>query len=54
MVGLPYPNLKSPELEEKMKYLDKAVVRHTHMHTHTGTHTHHTTDLGTHAHALKQ
>nr|QZX63218.1 DEAD/H-box helicase 11 [Halisarca dujardinii] len=26
MVGLPYPNLHSPELEEKMKYLDKTVA----------------------------
>jgi Rad3-related DNA helicase len=26
MVGLPYPNVKSPELEEKMRYLDKTVV----------------------------
>jgi chromosome transmission fidelity protein 1 len=25
MVGLPYPNVKSPELEEKMRYLDKTV-----------------------------
>ena len=35
MVGLPYPNMKSAELEEKMKYLDKAVVRHPPTHTHT-------------------
>ena len=26
MVGLPYPNLKSPELVEKMEYLNKTQV----------------------------
>ncbi|XP_029768682.1 ATP-dependent DNA helicase DDX11 isoform X1 [Terrapene carolina triunguis] len=26
MVGLPYPNIKSPELQEKMAYLDKTMV----------------------------
>ena len=25
MIGLPYPNLYSPELKEKMKYLDRTV-----------------------------
>ena len=40
MVGLPYPNMKSAELEEKMKYLDKAVVRHPHTHSPTHPHTH--------------
>lgn len=28
MVGMPYPNIKSPELQEKMTYLDKHMVRH--------------------------
>ena len=27
MVGLPYPNLKSPELKEKMDYLNANMVR---------------------------
>lgn len=27
MVGMPYPNIKSPELQEKMAYLDKHMVR---------------------------
>lgn len=27
MVGMPYPNVKSPELQEKMSYLDKHLVR---------------------------
>lgn len=27
VVGLPYPNIKSPELQEKMKYLNEHVVR---------------------------
>ena len=26
MVGLPYPNLKSPELKEKMDYLNANIV----------------------------
>jgi chromosome transmission fidelity protein 1 len=26
MVGLPYPNLKSPELKEKMDYLNANMV----------------------------
>lgn len=26
LVGLPYPNIKSPELQEKMNYLDKTSV----------------------------
>lgn len=26
MVGLPYPNIKSPELQEKMAYLDHTLV----------------------------
>lgn len=26
MVGMPYPNIKSPELQEKMSYLDKHSV----------------------------
>lgn len=26
MVGLPYPNIKSPELQEKMAYLDQTLV----------------------------
>lgn len=26
MVGMPYPNIKSPELQEKMTYLDQALV----------------------------
>lgn len=26
MVGMPYPNVKSPELQEKMAYLDKHLV----------------------------
>lgn len=29
MVGMPYPNIKSPELQEKMSYLDKHLVRDT-------------------------
>ena len=49
MVGLPYPNMKSAELEEKMKYLDKAVVRHTPTHPPTHTHTHTHTHIDTHA-----
>lgn len=28
MVGLPYPNLKSPELKEKMDYLNANMVRY--------------------------
>uniref|UniRef100_A0A8D2N797 DEAD/H-box helicase 11 n=1 Tax=Zonotrichia albicollis TaxID=44394 RepID=A0A8D2N797_ZONAL len=27
MVGMPYPNIKSPELQEKMTWLDKTMVR---------------------------
>ncbi|KAG7279217.1 hypothetical protein CRUP_013609 [Coryphaenoides rupestris] len=27
MVGMPYPNIKSPELQEKMAYLDKHLVK---------------------------
>lgn len=27
MVGMPYPNIKSPELQEKMSYLNKHLVR---------------------------
>ena len=27
MVGLPYPNIKSPELKEKMDYLNSTLVR---------------------------
>uniref|UniRef100_A0A8D0HC34 Helicase ATP-binding domain-containing protein n=1 Tax=Sphenodon punctatus TaxID=8508 RepID=A0A8D0HC34_SPHPU len=27
MVGMPYPNIKSPELQEKMAYLDKTMAR---------------------------
>ena len=54
MVGLPYPNMKSAELEEKMKYLDKAVVRHPPTHpptcTHTHRHPHAHTHIGTHMH----
>lgn len=26
MVGMPYPNIKSPELQEKMTWLDKTMV----------------------------
>jgi hypothetical protein len=26
MVGMPYPNVKSPELQEKMAYLDQTLV----------------------------
>lgn len=26
VVGMPYPNIKSPELQEKMKYLNENVV----------------------------
>lgn len=26
MVGMPYPNIKSPELQEKMTYLDRTLV----------------------------
>ena len=26
MVGLPYPNIKSPELAEKMQYLNSTLV----------------------------
>ncbi len=26
MVGLPYPNLHSPELKEKMKFLNRTVL----------------------------
>lgn len=29
MVGMPYPNIKSPELQEKMAWLDKTIVRAT-------------------------
>lgn len=29
MVGMPYPNIKSPELQEKMAWLDKTMVRAT-------------------------
>lgn len=29
MVGMPYPNIKSPELQEKMSYLDKHLVSFT-------------------------
>uniref|UniRef100_A0A8C5UD04 ATP-dependent helicase C-terminal domain-containing protein n=1 Tax=Malurus cyaneus samueli TaxID=2593467 RepID=A0A8C5UD04_9PASS len=29
MVGMPYPNIKSPELQEKMTWLDKTMVRGT-------------------------
>lgn len=27
MVGMPYPNIKSPELQEKMAYLDQTLPR---------------------------
>ena len=27
MVGLPYPNIKSPELAEKMQYLNSTLVK---------------------------
>ncbi|PIO37049.1 hypothetical protein AB205_0140670 [Aquarana catesbeiana] len=27
MVGMPYPNIRSPELQEKMAYLDKTVPK---------------------------
>ena len=27
MVGLPYPNIRSPELKEKMQYLNMHMVR---------------------------
>ncbi len=27
VMGLPYPNLKAPEMIEKMKYLDKKLKR---------------------------
>ena len=49
MVGLPYPNIKSPELNEKIQYLNANMVSlcvfvrahgHSHTHTHTHTHTH--------------
>lgn len=26
VVGMPYPNIKSPELQEKMKYLNENIV----------------------------
>lgn len=26
MVGMPYPNIRSPELQEKMAYLDQRLV----------------------------
>lgn len=26
MVGMPYPNIRSPELQEKMAYLDQTLV----------------------------
>lgn len=29
MVGMPYPNIKSPELQEKMTWLDKTMVTDT-------------------------
>lgn len=31
MVGMPYPNIRSPELQEKMTWLDKTMVRATYM-----------------------
>ncbi|KAM8861765.1 ATP-dependent DNA helicase DDX11 isoform 6-T6 [Synchiropus picturatus] len=33
MVGMPYPNIKSPELQEKMAYLDKHLTFHFQPHT---------------------
>ena len=30
MVGMPYPNINSPELKEKMDYLNANFVRYTH------------------------
>ena len=38
MVGMPYPNIKSPELQEKMAYLDKNLVNLTHKESHITDH----------------